>query len=86
MARRSTLRPAAPELVISGRTTNRNSSVFAGWLERANIHPQELATDLGLTVGYVYSLRSGRATPGAKLRLQIQERTGGEVKFDDWGD
>jgi len=55
-------------------------------MERSNLHPQEVASDLGLTVGYVYSLRAGRARPGAKLRLQIQERTGGEVKFSDWGD
>jgi hypothetical protein len=42
------------------------------------------AEQLGITVGYVINLKAGRSTPGAKLRLRIQEHTGGAVRFDDW--
>lgn len=69
---------------MPSQPNHRNQLSLADWLIRERIHPQAFATELGLTVGYVYSLRAGRVAPSARLRLRIQERTGGAVRFDSW--
>jgi hypothetical protein len=78
MARRKPSQAAAPATVIPRVTP------FAEWLDRERVTPSVLAGELGITVSYVRALCSGRGSPGAKLRLRIQERTGGAVRFDSW--
>lgn len=84
MARKSRLEPTVPISVEPRRIRNHDELSFAQWLDRERIHPQAFASELGLTVAYIYRLRAGTQTPGAKLRIRIQERTAGVVRFDGW--
>lgn len=84
MARKSRLEPTVPISVEPRRIRNHDELSFAEWLDRERIHPQVFASELGITVGYVYKLRSGVQTPGVKLRLIIEHRSGGAVQFDGW--
>lgn len=65
-------------------TENEPSTAFGKWLKKKNLHPQAFAQEMGLSLSYVNALRAGTSAPGAKLRLKIQERSGGAVRFDQW--
>ena len=84
MSRRETSETVTPGPVLSCIPNQRTKSVFAEWLDRERVALDALAGELGITVSYVRILAKGRSTPGAKLRLRIQERTGGFVRFDSW--
>ena len=84
MARRKPSAAVDQASVIPGTHNQRNECVFAQWLDRERVKPEVLAEQLGITVSYVRILKKGKATPGAKLRLRIQEHTGGAVRFDSW--
>jgi len=84
MTRRLTPRVVAssrlPKVVAPGQY----SGAFAEWLYREGIDPRAMAIELGITEDYVRKLLRGDLAPGARLRLRIQERTEGEVRFDSW--
>ena len=82
--RRNTTTLTAPASVIPWMPRQRSKLAFAEWLDRERVAPKALAAELGITVGYVYNLRTGQATPGAKLRIRIHQRTDGQVPFDSW--
>jgi len=84
MARRRTSVAVAQTSVMPGTHKHLVECVFAQWLDRERVTPEVLAEELGVTLSYVRMLRDRRATPGAKLRLRIQERTKGAVPFDCW--
>lgn len=84
MSRREPSASADPDIVISGVTRSHKKSAFAEWMSRQCIQPADLADQLGITTSYVRMLRDGSARPGAKLRIRIQERTNGAVRFDAW--
>lgn len=84
MAGRNPSKAVAPASVIPGVHPQSDYGVFAEWLDRERVSIPALASELGVTASYVRMLRSRAATPGARLRLRIQERTGGAVRFDDW--
>jgi transcriptional regulator with XRE-family HTH domain len=65
-------------------TENEPSTAFGKWLKKKEIHPQDFAQEMELSLSYVNALRAGSATPSAKLRLKIQERSNGAVRFDQW--
>lgn len=59
-------------------------TAFGKWLKKKDIHPQSFAHEMNLSLSYVNALRAGTSTPGAKLRLKIQDRSAGAVRFDQW--
>lgn len=84
MARRKSVRAAAPAPVIPGVRQNLYIGVFAEWLDRERVPIPALADELGITASYVRALLRRDFTPSAKLRLRIQARTEGAVPFDCW--
>lgn len=85
MSRRGiTLSLTAPAPALSCLPKQRSNRAFAEWLDRERVAPRVLAGELGITVGYVYQLKSGSVTPGARLRIRILARTDGKVPFDSW--
>lgn len=84
MARRRMPKVVAPSAVPKRVALGQYSGVFAEWLYREGIDPWALASELGITEDYVRKLLRGDLAPGARLRLRIQERTDGEVRFDNW--
>lgn len=82
--RRNTTSLTAPASVIPCLPERRNKLAFAEWLDRERVAPKALAAELGITVSYVYQLKCGSLSPGAKLRIRIHHRSNGEVPFDSW--
>jgi len=84
MSRRKTDEGLAHDVTISGANAQRTKSAFGRWMETQTVGPAALADELGITQSYVRALRDGQATPGAKLRIRIEARTYGAVRFDAW--
>lgn len=84
MARRQLPKVVASSAVPKRVAAGQYSGAFAEWLYREGLDASVLASELGITESYVRALLRRIATPGAKLRLKIQDRTEGEVRFDSW--
>lgn len=84
MTKREVASVDAPAAAVPCIPTCSSKTVFKEWLDRERVVLRHIAGELGITESYVRSLASGKQTPGAKLRLRIQARTEGAVRFDSW--
>lgn len=84
MTKREVASVDAPAAAVPCIPTCSSKTVFKEWLDRERVVLRHIADELGITVDYCRKLARGDHAPGVKLRLRIQARTEGAVRFDSW--
>ena len=66
------------------RKKKAKNTAFAKWLKSSGTSPAQVSEDLECGLSSVYAMRDGSRTPGADMRIAIEDYTEGAVGFRDW--
>ena len=66
------------------RPRSKQSGAFARWVDATPLTAQQVASRLGISIGFLYNVRVGARTPGRSLAVKIEKLTDGMVPVEAW--